>query len=149
MGKPIENDDAKLDAMFNDLDFFLVMSAGADSERSDAVAASVLMVKYNLHRLFYPVSFDRTEHPSADPDFYNVLASFERRADLQVDSKFTWPEFQRLTFLASLDGEPKIGVAPKMVHGGEAYASAGESSPFALVAYIGRLRIRPPICKLI
>jgi hypothetical protein len=124
--KPFENDKEKLDALFNDLDFFVMMAAATDDKkRVDVIAGTVLMVKYNLHRLFYDVSVDKALHPAEDPDFYRALATFERRAGLKVDGKFTVGESERLQFLADLESEAEIGTSPlKSVHGSETYASA-------------------------
>lgn len=125
--KALGNDADKQNAFVSELDFFVLMSADSAGEtrsRHDAVAAGVLLVKYSLHRFFYPVSFDKTQHPADDPDFYRTLVMFERRAGLKVDGKFTVGESQRLAFLASLEGEPEITAGPKLVHGSATYAMA-------------------------
>lgn len=109
----------------NDLDFFVFLAAIArDDARSDAVAAAVLLVKANLHRLFYPVAFDKLLHPADDPDFYATLVAFEQRARLDVDGKFTFGEANRLRFLADVEGEPAIRTGIKLVHGNATYAAA-------------------------
>src|SRR5262245_38151677 len=51
LAKPFENDKAKLDALVDDLDLFVFLAASTEkSSRADVIAASVLMVKYYLHR---------------------------------------------------------------------------------------------------
>lgn len=123
--KPLESDSAKREAFFDDLDFFVLMaSAGKSEEQEKSKAAAVLTVKYFLHKLFYAVSFEKTSHPSEDPDFYHALATFERRAGLKVDGRFTVNESSRLQYLASLEGEPQIRTIFKLVNGSGTYASA-------------------------
>jgi hypothetical protein len=101
MAKPLEKETEKQDVLINDLDFFVLMAATAEAEtRNETIAGSVLLVKYYLHRLFYLVSFDKVLHPANDPEFYTALATFERRAGLKVDGKFTVSESARLRFLA-------------------------------------------------
>ena len=125
MAKPFENDDEASEAFFNDLDFFVMAAAALpDETRADTVAGSVLMVKYNLHRLYYDVSFDKTAHPAEDPEFYRTLATFEQRAGLNVDGMFTLGEYTRLAFLAEVESEPAIRTSIKFVTGGDSYASA-------------------------
>lgn len=120
-------DEAKRNAFIDDMDFFVFMSAGMATRvkrGDDAIAVSVLLVKHALHRLFYPVSFDKTQHPADDVDFYRTLVTFERRAGLQVDGKFTVSEWQRLNFLASIEDEPEMSAGLKLVYGSENYAKA-------------------------
>lgn len=125
MAKPFEKSTEKLDALFSDLDFFVLMAATAKGEsRSDTIAGSVLLVKYYLHRLFYSVSFDKVLHPADDPEFYTTLAKFERRAGLNVDGKFTVGESTRLRFLADVESEPEIRTTRRLVNGSDTYASA-------------------------
>ena len=109
LAKPFESDSAKMDEFVNNLDVFVVMAVtNKGKARSEAVAASALMAKYYLHRLFYEVSFDKALHPAEDPPFYTALATFERGAGLNVDGKFTLGEFTHLVFLAGLEGEPEV-----------------------------------------
>jgi hypothetical protein len=110
----------------NDLDYFVLSSATATEDtRPDILAESVRLVKSNLHKLFYPVSFDKLLHPAQDAEFYATLASFERRAGLNVDGKLSVSEAKRLAFLANLQFEPDIATARrKIVHGSNSLAGA-------------------------
>jgi hypothetical protein len=125
--KAFGTDADRQNAFASDLDFFVLMCAVVAAEvksRDDALAAAVLSVKYALHRLFYHVSFDKTQHPADDADFYRTLVTFERRAGLKVDGKFTVSEWERLNFLASLEGEPEVAAGVKSVYGSGEYARA-------------------------
>jgi hypothetical protein len=114
-----------LDAFFNELDFFVMMASGATGkEREDTVARSALIVKYWLHRLFYDVSFDRAVHPADDPEFYVALATFERRAGLKVDGKFTVAESQKLQFFSDVESETEVSAVIKSVVGGPTHVTA-------------------------
>lgn len=84
----------------------------------------MLLTKYYLHQLFYTVDLDKTDHPADDLEFYSALVAFERRAELQVDGKFTVAEFEKLTYLAQLEHETEISAAFKFVSVTNASASA-------------------------
>lgn len=120
--KAIDDDAAKAQEM----DIFVGFAADAedDAARSKKLAAAVLMTKYYLHQLFYPVNLETTEHPADDPDFYAALVSFERRAGLAVDGKFTVAEFSKLAHLATLEHETEIFTTFKIVSVSDPSASA-------------------------
>jgi hypothetical protein len=120
--KALDNDEAKA----RETDVFVAMAAGAsdDASRRKDVTAAVLLTKYYLHQLFYPVNLEKTIHPADDPEFYATLSDFERRAGLAVDGKFTFAEFSRLAYLASVETETEISTITKFVHVDNAYASA-------------------------
>jgi hypothetical protein len=83
--------------------------------RDTAVASMVLEVKRELHRLYYVVDFQKALHPAHDPDFYETLTDFERRAGLLVDGKFSFNEFKKLRALAVLEDPLEIFGAPKSI----------------------------------
>jgi hypothetical protein len=108
------------------LDVFVVMAAAMndDTKRANHIAGTALLIKYDLHRLFYPVDFDVAKHPVEDPAFYTALSTFERRAGLEVDGVFTIDEFSRLGFLASLEGERRTHSIFHVVSVTDQFASA-------------------------
>jgi hypothetical protein len=123
----LDKDEAKAKEIFDGLDVFVMFAspqAGDEAARGRHLAAAVLMVKYYLHQLFYTVDFERTDHPADDPDFYAALVAFEQRAGLQVDGKFTFAEFQRLTYLSKLEHETEISATLKFVSVSNSYAAA-------------------------
>jgi hypothetical protein len=123
--KGFDNDSDEMDDFVSNLDVFVVTTMRfKERARSEAVAGCALVAKSYLHRLYYDVSFDKAVHPADDPAFYTALATFERRAGLNVDGTFTLGEFAQLAFLAGLEGEPEVMTGLKLVAGGDRNAWA-------------------------
>ena len=120
-----DKDEAKAEEV-KELDFFVLWAAEAsdDANRARRLSAAVLLTKYYLHQLFYPVDLNKTDHPADDPEFYSALVAFERRAELLVDGKFTVAELEKLTYLAQLEHETEISAAFKFVSVSNVFASA-------------------------
>lgn len=98
----------------DEMDVFVASTVGMEDAdlRKQRVAALALTIKVALHQLFYEVDLRQALHPSEDLAFHRVLSDFEKRAQLQVDGRFTIREMGVLSGYAALAGESEVRPSP-------------------------------------